>query len=526
MKDVVLTGFMGTGKSTVGSLLARKYGLQFVDLDQEVERLAGRTVPEIFHDGGEAEFRRLETQALAGLPEGGGRVIAAGGGTFVSASNRDLLRSGQVVLCLQCDIEELDRRLGDRAGRPLLPNGDNRALRALLDRRRVVYDMFPTIETTGRSPEAVATDIAERLELSSAACLHVTSERTSTVLFGEGLLGQMGAKFREQEFDGHVLLITDETVAAHGWVDTLEASLVNCGCATARFVLPSGEHFKSLASLQELYGACTEHRLDRRATILAVGGGVICDLAGMLAATYLRGLRLVLLPTTLLAQVDAAIGGKVGIDFAGVKNLVGAFHPAELVVIDPTLLHTLPGRLVRDGLAEVVKIGMIRSAELVASLEGFVEPEDVLVRTDVIRRGVQAKVTLVQADPFERGERALLNFGHTVGHALEAVSEYRLSHGEAVAVGMVAESWLAEHHAWCAAGVRRQLLALLKQLDLPASAPDLKLDSALSVIGLDKKRHGSQLRVAVPTTVGEGAVFPVTDADARLMLEVAIRGVA
>jgi 3-dehydroquinate synthase len=517
---------MGTGKSTVGRALAQKYGLEFVDLDLEVERRAGCSVPEIFRECGEAEFRRLETEALTGLPDGGGRVIAAGGGTFVSQRNRDLLRDGQAVLCLSCDLDELERRLLGRAGRPLLENADRAALCDLLDQRRGVYDLFPSVDTTGRSPEEVAEEVGERLGLAEAARLEVSGRRASTLLFGEGLLWRLGELLAERGVKGQIFLVTEETVAAQGWAELAGASLKGHNYTVDVFTLPAGEEHKTLASLQDLYRACTDCRLDRRATVVAVGGGVICDLAGTLAATYLRGLRLALIPTTLLAQVDAAIGGKVGVDFDGVKNLIGAFYPAELTLVDPAVLRTLPSALIRDGLAEVVKTGMIRSAALVEALERFAAPEDILVQTSVIRRCALEKVAVVQADPFERGERALLNFGHTVGHALEAASRYRLSHGQAVAVGMAAEARLAERNGWCSDEVMARLRALLAKLDLPVVAPGIDVETGTSLMGFDKKRQGDQLRLAVPTEVGVGAVFAVTKEEARTALEAAVGGVA
>ena len=212
--------------------------------------------------------------------------------------------------------------------------------------------------------------------------------------------------------------------------------------------IPQGEEHKTLQTMDAVYHAAMQAGLDRASTVVGLGGGVVGDMAGLLAATYLRGLNLVLAPTTLLAQVDAAIGGKVGVDFHAAKNMIGAFKPANLVLIDPEALQTLPASARADGLVEIIKIGYMCSRLLISQLEA-ITLENVLEHPYIIRAAAEQKVEVVRRDPLERGERMLLNFGHTIGHGLEAASGYRLSHGQAVSIGMVAETRLAVSRGWC-----------------------------------------------------------------------------
>jgi len=258
--------------------------------------------------------------------------------------------------------------------------------------------------------------------------------------------------------------------------------------------------------------------------VIGLGGGVIGDLAGTFAATYLRGLHLVLVPTTLVAQVDASIGGKVGVDLRTVKNMVGSFYPAELVIIDPDVLGSLPPAAVSDGLSEIVKIALVRSPRLLSTLENLREPLDVIRDTALIREAARQKILVVERDPREQGERELLNYGHTIGHAVEAASAYRLSHGQAVAVGMVAETRLAEVAGWCAPGVLGRLEALLRNFGLPRAARGLDPDIVFGHLREDKKRKGKQIRFVVPTTIGDWGAFVVSESQARDAVSFALSG--
>jgi len=531
MKDLILTGFMGTGKSTVGQILSDCYGLPFIDLDREIEQQVGTNIRSIFEERGEAAFRLMERTVLSGLlRDGEGRIIATGGGALLSTQNRALLAADQPVICLTCGSEELAHRIESQGGRPLLPGAIGEQARELLHERSAVYDLFPQVDTSHREPGEVAEEIAALLELRKAGSLCFRSHAETLLLFEVGLLDSIGSVLRAQGVDGPILLVTDSTVASLGAFTSVLASLRAAGFTVHSIAVPNGEKHKCLATLDTLYRASLQAGLDRGATILGLGGGVVCDLAGMLAATYLRGIRLVLAPTTLLAQVDASIGGKVGVDFQGVKNLVGAFYPARLVLVDPRALGTLPKTALADGTVEIIKIALMRSGELLELIQQLDDVTDVPNHSTVIRQAAQQKMRLVQVDPYERGERMLLNFGHTIGHALEAASDYCLSHGQAVSIGMAAEMWLGVQQGWCREDEFGALTALQHRFDLPqtaqpaAQSPEVALDrdKVLALMRHDKKRRAGKLRLALPTGPGQGAIFEAEEADIRRAIAVTI----
>jgi 3-dehydroquinate synthase len=266
--------------------------------------------------------------------------------------------------------------------------------------------------------------------------------------------------------------------------------------------VPDGEVYKTLDTASRLYDEFVGAGLDRSGAVLALGGGVIGDLVGYAAATYMRGVPLVQLPTTLLAMVDASIGGKVAVDHPRGKNLVGAFKEPLLVVSDPTVLQTLPDVELRNGLAEVVKAAVVGSPALFAHLEqcGI---EDLVW---IIEQAIQVKVTVVEEDPYEAGRRALLNLGHTFGHALELLSGYRMRHGEAVSIGMVIAARVAARLGLCDLGLVGRLVRLLERLGLPVSFSGREPAQVWEAMATDKKRRGGRLRYVLPRDIGEVTV--------------------
>ncbi|GAC1322679.1 MAG: bifunctional shikimate kinase/3-dehydroquinate synthase [Chloroflexota bacterium] len=515
MKNLLLTGFMATGKSTIGSLIARKYGLAFVDIDTEVEHCTGLTISQIFVEHGEAYFRDVERRVLAKTLKGRDQVVATGGGSLLEAGSRDLLDAGDTVVCLTCTPDALLERMKTSQNRPLAPGGDVRALQALLEQRKPVYDLFRQVDTTGTGAEDVVEQVATVARLGELSRYSIAQARESVITFAHGASRRASLLLNEVTGSDHILVVTESNVWEAGLVEPLLAAIRDAGKQVGHVCLPAGEQSKDLRSLESLYRACMQHNLERSATVLAVGGGMLCDIAALGAATYLRGLRLVLVPTTLLAQVDAAIGGKAAIDLAGAKNLVGAFYPADSVIIDPETLDTLAPPRLSEGLAEVVKIALMRDALLFDQTAALPSERAILEHTHVIRSAAMQKVRVVQEDPFEHGVRALLNFGHTVGHAIEASSAYALSHGEAISIGMCAESWLAHRSGLCDAPVVERLRDLLSRFHLPTSTEMSDVDTAMLYMGQDKKRMNGKLRFALPTAIGAGVVVDVEPADAR-----------
>lgn len=318
-----------------------------------------------------------------------------------------------------------------------------------------------------------------------------------------GALGRAGELLRGWGVrPGAVALVTDTNVAA-AWADPVEASLREAGFEPTRCVVPAGEASKTLATVSELYERLLDAGLDRGAAVLGLGGGVVGDLSGFAAATYLRGVPWVGLPTSLLAMVDSSIGGKTGVDLPRGKNLVGAFKQPAAVLTDPEALTTLPAEELRAGLGEVVKHALLGDPELWSQLEADGPDAD---RQALVARAVRVKVAVVEEDPFERGRRALLNLGHTFGHAVEQVSGFAVRHGEAVAVGLVAAAHLAADLGRCDAALPDQVSGLLRRLGLETTltglgvtAPTGELTAAMAH---DKKRRGKTLRFVIPTAIG------------------------
>lgn len=302
---------------------------------------------------------------------------------------------------------------------------------------------------------------------------------------------------------GPAALVSDAQVAA-AWAEPVRASLETAGFEAVSCVVPGGEHHKTLGTVSELYAAFLAAGLDRDALVLGLGGGVVGDLSGFAAATYLRGVRWVQLPTSLLAMVDASIGGKTGVDLPQGKNLVGAFKQPEGVLIDPRALDTLPPVELRAGMAEVVKHALIADPALFARLEAEGLATD---REALVARAVEVKRAVVEQDPFERGRRAVLNLGHTFAHAFERERTYALRHGEAVAVGLVAAALLAEALGRGERGLAARIAALLERLELPTRLSGLEVDAVYAAMAHDKKRRGRRLRFVIPEALGRVALI-------------------
>jgi 3-dehydroquinate synthase len=331
------------------------------------------------------------------------------------------------------------------------------------------------------------------------------------ILLEKGVLKRAGRELKNRLPIRKWMVITDENVnALYG--DDVVASLTEAGLPASRLTLPAGEATKSLAMLERTYHAFCAANISRGDGILALGGGVIGDLAGFAAATYLRGIPYVQAPTSLLAQVDSAVGGKVAVDLPEGKNLVGSFYQPRLVLLDPDTLQTLPDRYFSDGMGEVVKYGCIRDAELfrlLASNPGREALKDHI--EDIIARCIAIKADIVARDEHDTGERMLLNFGHTLGHAIEALQGYAgLSHGEAVAVGMYIICRLAEEKGLTEKGTADELLACLQAHHLPASVHLDRPDRLLGTLGRDKKNIGKTLFVVLLTRIGESRLFQTT----------------
>jgi 3-dehydroquinate synthase len=331
-------------------------------------------------------------------------------------------------------------------------------------------------------------------------------ERAYPIAIGAGTLGQLGSRLRALGLGAQLAIVTNPTVSHH-YRATLESSLSAAGFTVTVLEVPDGEEHKNLAWLTFLYDRLVDARLDRACAIVALGGGVIGDLAGFAAATFLRGVPLVQVPTTLLAQVDSSVGGKTAVNHAGGKNLIGAFHQPRLVWIDVHTLRTLPRREVQAGMAEVIKHGAILGPQLFELLERRLEDVmglDEALCVDVVRQNCAIKAAVVSEDERESGYRAVLNFGHTLAHALEVLTDYRrFLHGEAVAIGMAFAARLSAARALCAPAVAERIVALLRRAGLPTELPAELIGPNLALaVGADKKVSGGKVKFVVIEDIG------------------------
>ncbi|MGE0787111.1 MAG: 3-dehydroquinate synthase [Sandaracinaceae bacterium] len=494
---VFLSGPMGSGKTTVGRALASALGARFVDLDARIEATAGASVTRIFRERGEPEFRALEREVLSAVLDETAGVVALGGGTVTDdAMRRGLLERGE-LLTLSAPLDVLARRVGSGEGRPLLGGRDPaEALASLIGRRRAAYAECHAVVSTDRDVSAVVGECRARID--ARALVVPLGERTYRVEIRSEARGDWAADLAPPT---GWLIVSDSNVAerARRLGETLDGA--------SHVILPPGEAHKSWTEVDSIWSAALARELDRDAVLVGVGGGVIGDLTGFAAATYLRGVRFVTFPTSLLAMVDASVGGKTGFDRPEGKNLIGAFHQPSAVHAELSALDTLPREQLSAGFAEVIKAAWLDSDDAVAALER--DAEALMAREPealdaAIRASVSLKIRIVASDEREQGARRLLNLGHTVGHALEAADGYAgLGHGQAVGLGMLAAFDVAAALGDARADEHRARLAnLLARFELPTDLASRTGPRLAPHLRVDKKRAGDRVRYIVPGAPG------------------------
>jgi shikimate kinase / 3-dehydroquinate synthase len=468
---IVLVGFMGAGKTTVGRLLADKLGLAFLDSDVVIEQRAGRTVRDIFAGDGEPAFRALEHEVVADLLRGPDAVLALGGGAPEHADTRKLLSAGASVVYLQVGYAQAMARVVGDEYRPMLhrPGLDD-----LYQRRLDIYGDLATltVATDGRRPEAVASNVVEHLvraplvPAGTSTILVSCTGGTYNVHVGAGLLERAGGLLPELPYTRTAVLITGDRTSVAPVADSLRRTR---GLTVHVIEVPDGQAGKDLAAVGSVAGELAERAVHKDDLIIGVGGEVVCDIAGFVASTYNRGMPLALVPLTLGAQADSAVGGKASLNLPQGRNLLGTVHQPVVVISDVTAVQ--PGQDgYRAGLAEAVKHGLISGGALVRLLtehaDRLRDKGDPDVLAGVVTRSVQVKADIVGRDERERGDRLHLNYGHTFGHAMEQLGA---DDGEATALGMMAAAYLARRQGRIGDDVVDLHRTLLSGLGLPVS---------------------------------------------------------
>jgi shikimate kinase/3-dehydroquinate synthase len=527
-RSVILVGMMGAGKTSVGKRLAAKLGLPFVDADAEIEAGAQLTISEIFERFGEPYFREGERKVIARLLNDGPIVLATGGGAFMNTTTRENIAKHGLSIWLKPSFDVLLGRVRKKSNRPLLKTPDpEQTLRRLLEERSPTYALADlTIESHDSAHDSVVEAILGRLHAALGKDAEPTVQtrrevdvslgsRAYSILIGPGLLDDAGGQIARIAPGANCAVVTDARVAPL-YLDRLTTSLERAGLSSASIVCPPGEGSKSYAEFTRVTDALIEARIERKDIVVALGGGVIGDLAGFCAATLRRGVRLVQIPTTLLAQVDSSVGGKTGINSRHGKNLVGAFHQPSLVLADTTCLDSLSERDFRAGFAEVIKYGLIGDRGFFEFLES--KWRDIFAggssRAEAIATSCASKARVVVADETEQGERALLNFGHTFGHALENVTRYdpaRLVHGEGVAIGMASAFRFSRDLGLCSGQDGARVEAHLKAVGLPTRMRDIpgfeaNPEEILAAMRQDKKVERGKLTFILVRGLGDGFV--------------------
>lgn len=520
MRNVFLIGPMGSGKTAVGKQLARALNLEFIDADAEIERRTGVNIPFIFEKEGEAGFREREREVIDALTQLESVVIATGGGAILLPENRERLEKRGCVVYLETSVAQQLERTRHSKQRPLLNTDDPESkLQALMAAREPLYQSIAdiTVNTDGQRVAAVCDKILSELKCLDRSKGEMTDRnmqalridlgaRSYPIYIGQGLLGDrdlMNDAVKQRD----VFVVTNDRVGPL-YLQRLVESLA--GKRVESIQLPDGEAHKTLSTVSAIFDALVAARMNRDAVIVALGGGVVGDMAGFAAACYQRGIDYVQAPTTLLAQVDSSVGGKTAVDHPGGKNLIGAFHQPRAVIADTATLDTLPDRELRAGLAEVVKYGFIRDAVFLDWIDAHATAllaRDSAALAHAIRRSCEIKAEVVGIDEREQGLRAILNFGHTFGHAIETATGYGdWLHGEAVAAGMVIAADMSRRLGNISSADYERVKRIVARLELPVEAPKIGAQRALDLMGMDKKVLSGKIRLVLLKSLGEATV--------------------
>ena len=526
--NIALIGFSATGKSVVARKVAERLSWMFLDTDDEIVKLSGKTIFEIFEQDGEGKFRQLERKILRQACQKEKVVIATGGGAIIDPRNQKLLLETSVVVCLEATAETIYQRLlhdnlyaTNPVVRPLL-TGDNplERIRQLKAYRQLYYAIADwTVYTDNLTLKEVSQEVIKGYRHVSRhhsngnqsteadlACKVETDTTSYPVFVGRGILDKLGEKMKRAGLSGTANIISDEIVfSIYG--ARVKKTLEKDGFAVNCCVVPPGEASKNIAQAVKIYDFLIEHQVERNDVIVALGGGMIGDLAGFIAATFLRGLPWLQVPTSLVAMTDASIGGKVAIDHPRGKNLIGAFYQPRLVLADIQTLTTLPQRELTSGWAEVIKHGLILDADFLQLLEDKVEDLIELkpgITSRVIARSAAIKGQVVSEDERETGKRIILNYGHTIAHGLEAASKYdRFLHGEAVAIGMMGAAKLSHRLKLLSQDAVEGQKALLQKFGLPTDCSGVLLADVLAAMELDKKVRGKAIQWVLLEDMGK-----------------------
>lgn len=527
-RNIFLVGMMGAGKTTIGKALAYALGKKFIDSDHEIQERTGVKIPVIFEIEGETGFRKRESEVLQELVKRENIVLATGGGAVLDRKNRELLAQNGMVVYLRASVNDLYRRTRHDKNRPLLQTQNLYAkLTELYTQRDDFYreTAHLIIDSNKQGVRYLVQKLINKLialhtkdlkpnrkndtmQTITVDFTPISEKRSYPIHIGHGILEQ--ADLILSCLPQKRVAIVSNTTIAPLYLGKLQTALEKKGVVTVPIILPDGEVHKNWETLNVIYDALLNNHCERNTTILALGGGVVGDLTGFAAATYLRGVPFIQIPTTLLAQVDSSVGGKTGINHQLGKNMIGAFYQPRMVLTDSATLNTLPDRELKAGLAEIIKYGLIRDPAFFEWLEQNIRrllARDPVVLNEAIQRSCENKAEIVAADERESGVRALLNLGHTFGHAIENGMGYGVwLHGEAVAAGTVLAAELSRRMKLISEADVNRIRRIFMQAGLPVDAPKMTVEKYLQLMTLDKKVDAGRSRFILLNRIGEAVM--------------------
>ena len=512
--NIILVGPMGAGKSAVGRQLARKLKRQFHDSDHDIVARTGVDISFIFEKEGEDGFRKRETEALTHLCNLQNILLSTGGGSVVRQENRELITKSGLVVYLHASVPQQAKRTKKKDNRPLLQNKEpEKILARLMSEREHFYRQVSdlVVNTDSQRANDVVDVILSVLNSRNSSPESTTMNKIQVTTNSRIYAANIGIDLMQQLkdvsplMDKPLIVITDENL------DQLyRAILEPILDPISWLVVPASEESKSIEHYQWLLKQLVELGVKRDCVLLGIGGGVVGDLTGFVAATFMRGMHLIHMPTSLLAMVDSSIGGKTGINLAEGKNLVGSVYQPHAVIADLHFLKTLPEREYISGLAEVIKYGLLYDEKLIHDLEAQqdkIKSRDLEVLKKIVPRCVQIKADIVEADEQDHGKRMLLNLGHTFGHAIETLQAYKgFKHGEAVAIGMCMAAELSEILGHLDSDETRRIKKLIKGFGLPVSWSEFEVDDFIQAMLGDKKNTTDTQRFILLKRLGEAYI--------------------
>lgn len=514
-QNIILIGFMASGKSRIGQLLARNLNYKLIDLDHLIEERAGQSIKDIFLQHGEAHFRALEIQALRNLENSNSTVIITGGGTPLVFAAAQVLKKLGVIYFLEANFDLILKRLEKSNKRPLVSTKspeDREELRERFYFRRPTYELLgERIDVNHQDQERSVQEITQRfLARQNLESLHILKvpdpHHPYEIFLKADAFNYLGDLLSSVGLSNYKPVI----ISSESLINILIPNINNITNikSTLKIYIKDGEACKNWASIEHINNKLFEHNCTRKTVIISLGGGTIGDVAGFAASLYMRGLPIIHVPTSLLAMVDSSVGGKTGIDTPWGKNLLGSFHMPKAVLINTGFLQTLPKREFACGMAEIIKHAIIGDESLFYDLlHKNLDPEA------LINRALRVKINLVVSDPSEANLRAYLNLGHTFAHAIEKVSDYRIKHGEAVAIGLVQACKLAARLNILEDNFLPELLNILERYKLPTELPSLDHGKLISAMKHDKKKDQEGLKFILPKKIGHLVIQQVPEAD-------------